>query len=209
MTLEELNIRITGTDNVDHAMSFKQVDSGFPIKEGNREQMLQQSQQSVNGMVGETAKNETEEDMSSLATIAILKRHPMYDCLVLVKRYRASCNGYTLEFPTSERTTNRTKKNQSSDNTYCSKTKLVSIYLDGDDPIYRCQEKNCKNSNLSAQDGEIVYVPMNGLLDRFDTYDKRGITVDSRVYAFAMGLKTAERIMRTNSMKEVQETPQI
>lgn len=148
----------------------------------------------------------------------------MYDSLVLVKKYRACLGGYTLEFPTNytttSSTTGNTNNNSNSKTTNgseekeqqqqvakeCCTTKLVSLYLDGDDPIYQCQESKCKNSGLSS-DGEIVYVPMNGLLTRLDTYEKHGISIDSRVYAFAMGLKTAEKFLQSSSMKELQETP--
>lgn len=142
---------------------------------------------------------------SALSTIAILRRHPMYDSLVLVKRYRACLNGYTLEFPTSGATTTTTNNKPQSKTQDCCKTKLVSVYLDGDDPIYQCEEKECK-SRLNSE-GEVVYVPMNGLLTRLDNYDRLGVSIDSRVYAFAMGLKTAEKFLTTSSMKELQETP--
>lgn len=146
----------------------------------------------------------------SLSTIAILRRHPMYDSLVLIKRYRACLNGYTLEFPTSDipaaRESNKDKSTPSSSDN-CSKTKLVSLYLDGDDPIYQCQEQNCKGNNLLSPEGEIVHVPMNGLLSRLDNYDKHGVSIDSRVYAFAIGLKTAEKFLSTSSIKELSETP--
>lgn len=138
---------------------------------------------------------------SALSTIAILKRHPMYDSLILVKRYRDCLKGYTLEFPTSD-VTQQAKENSKS----CCKTKLVSLYLDGDDPIYQCQQGKGKNDLLSTG-GETVYVPMNGLMDRLDSYERHGISIDSRVYAFAMGLKTAEKFMTISSVKEIQETP--
>lgn len=135
----------------------------------------------------------------------------MYDSLVLVKRYRTCLNGYTLEFPTTGATTTTnntttTPNNKSrTTNQDCCKTKLVSVYLDGDDPIYQCEEEESKN-RLNSE-GEVVYVPMNGLLTRLDNYDKLGVSIDSRVYAFAMGLKTAEKFLTTSSMKEIQETP--
>lgn len=146
-----------------------------------------------------------EDEADSLSTIAILRRHPMYDSLVLVKKYRACLRGYTLEFPTSQITHHETNNKQLDDKDCC-KTKLVSLYLDGDDPIYQSQEKNDKNNPLSPEE-EIVHVPMNGLLDRLDNYDRHGVSIDSRVYAFAMGLKTAEKFLRTSSVREVQETP--
>lgn len=147
------------------------------------------------------SQQENQNNASALSTIAILRRNPMYDCLILQKRYRACLSGYTLEFPTSNATSKHNSKEQD-----CCKTKLVSVYLDGDDPIYQCQERKSKHGLLSPE-GEIVYVPMNGLLARLDNYDRHGVSIDSRVYAFAMGLKTAEKFLTTSSMKEIQETP--
>lgn len=228
----------------------------------------------------------------SCSTIAILRRHPMYDCLILVKKYRHCLQGYSLEFPIdrvhenelmptneSPQEVTDSKKSSSLENqkdkqqlneqlltSECSQRRLVSRFLDGDDPIFRacCQlmhsgssagcgntESNnpsstgpaestskqiaaaveqslgTSNNNMihrisSASDVvnpfveqiddkgnqcELVHVPINGLLDRLEGYTRQGVAVDSRVYAFAMGLKTAERIMTTKSMKELQETP--
>jgi hypothetical protein len=97
----------------------------------------------------------------------------------------------------------------------CGRTKLVSVYLDGDDPIYQHklkQQNGTNNSNgASAGDqqegGEIVYVPINGLLHRLNNFDRLGISIDSRVFAFAMGLKTAERFLTSSTEKEYQEAP--
>lgn len=207
----ELSVQINGLAH-DHLIIDQPVLSDSltfgcsAMNENNQQHHIEQESGRLNQE--EKLMNRVEEQLTALSTIAILRRHPMYDCLVLVKRYRACLNGYTLEFPTSERADSQ-NQSPSSKNSHCSRTKLVSICLDGDDPIYQCQEKNCKNNNLSAQDGDLVYVPMNGLIDRLDGYGRRGISVDGRVYAFAMGLKTAERILRTDSMKEVQETPPV
>lgn len=144
---------------------------------------------------------------SSSSTIAILRRHTMYDSLILVKQHKPSLDGYSLELPNSATISDkRDCAEQRPDG--CCKTKLVTVYLDGDDPIYQRQEEENKNCR-SKMDGEMVYVPINGLLDRLDNYERRGIAVDSRVYAFAMGLKTAERFLTNSSMKEVQEAPPI
>lgn len=144
----------------------------------------------------------------SLSTIAILRRHPMYDSLVLVKKFRPSINGHILELPTSELNNGKQRKegNEQNERTNeCSRTKLISVYLDGDDPIYQSEQERYSNK---MEDGcELVYVPMNGLIDRLDNYDKQGVAIDSRVYAFAMGLKTAEKFLTSSAMKEIQETP--
>ena len=43
--------------------------------------------------------NGNQDDSSNISTIAILRRHILCDCLVLVKQYRPALKGYTLEFP--------------------------------------------------------------------------------------------------------------
>lgn len=171
----------------------------------------------------------------------------MYDCLVLVKKYRNCLRGYTLEFPSESvredenaivrnRSQNKLgdqlesmkeeqqRKSSKAEIVSCRRRQLVSRFLDGDDPMYQspcaAQSGPLESILLSNPSGpfavqyddkgsvcELVHVPINGLLDRLKNYNESGIAVDSRVYAFAMGLKTAERILTTNSMKELQETP--
>lgn len=150
---------------------------------------------------------ENEQVASARSTIAILRRHPMYDSLILVKKYRACLNGHTLEFPSSDRVQTGVQYPES-DEKSCCRTKLVSVYLDGDDPIYQCQEKRNPNA-LQAHQDDLVFVPMNGLIDRLEIYNRHGVSIDSRVYAFAMGLRTAEKFLTTSSMKELQETPPV
>ena len=205
------------------------------------------------------------EQQQLCSAIAILRRHPMYDCLILVKKFRHCLNGYTLEFPLDKvqeselEPTNespmmeRQKRHQDeSENKLgpvraatCNGRRLVSRFLDGDDPIFgaccghsisaACKPGACVNQTgnsngntnqtatrqqQAAPDSpfieqrdernepcELVHVPVNGLLDRLAAYTNQGISVDGRVYAFAMGLKTAERIISTKSQKELQETP--
>lgn len=148
---------------------------------------------------------------SPLSTIAILRRHTMYDSLILVKQQRPNLNNsYSLELPNSDTISSDIGENNLADSKSndCPKTKLVTVYLDADDPIYQRQEEKNKKCR-SKIEGEIVYVPTNGLLDRLDSYERRGVAVDSRVYAFAMGLHTAESFLTNSTMKEVQEAPGI
>ena len=46
-----------------------------------------------------TIGNNTSDDTLSILSIAILKRHILCDCLLLVKQYRPSVKSYVLEFP--------------------------------------------------------------------------------------------------------------
>jgi len=206
------------------------------------------------------------------SAITILRRHPMYDCLILVKKYRNCLRGFSLEFPldlahehelepiaepahlghsrgnsTSEArreqpangavsdTRTTTQKGPSTSEAACCGRRLVSRFLDGDDPISVgvCGNQNLLTSTIGSdseghkqqsqqyaspntfvrqlddrgEPGELIHVPVNGLLDRLAGYTRQGLSVDSRVYAFAMGLKTAERLMTTRSMRELHETP--
>lgn len=172
---------------------------------------------------------------SNCSIIAILRRHPMYDCLVLVKKFRNCISGHSLEFPNDKLdesgqapseegneirrlATDRQKPRDEHEDILsrnCNGRRLVSTFLDGDDPM---SQDSSQSDSFSSQpfpvqiddqgnQCELVHVPINGLLDRLKNYTQSGIAVDSRVYAFAMGLKTAERILATNSMKELQETP--
>lgn len=201
-------------------------------------------------------------ESSLCPTIAIMKRHPMYDSLVLVKKYRLCLSGYALEFPlvyhdhqdlsgqqqkvdetsinTNKMSYNNNHKNNNN-NCKCVQRKLISRYLDGDDPWMIKPETNNQNQPtldnmqlnsmhyLSSSPSplahstflnkyppqiddlgevcELVHVPINGLLDRLKQYTESGVAVDSKVYAFAMGLKTAERILTLSSMREINETP--
>lgn len=127
----------------------------------------------------------------------------MYDSLLLVKRYSPALNGFLLEFPTTLKTANSNGTIQSENQNLC-KTKLVSVHLDGDDPM--CLSV-AESNGLNFKDCEIVQVPLNGLLTRLDNFEKNGITVDNQVYTFAIGLKTADIFQKSGSIKEIQETP--
>lgn len=182
------------------------------------------------------------------STIAILRRHPLYDGLILVKKFRRCLDGYVLEFPSMEASDlKELKENKNSD---CLHRKLTVRYLDGDDPwlessalmasmlsnkasnsndmgslsepnnIQSIEASSRENSNNNllgpeypsqvddlGQTCEFVHVPTNGLLDRLKNFTESGIAIDSKVYAYAMGLKTSERLLTTTSMREVYETP--
>ena len=179
--------------------------------------------------------SDNDELKNTCSAIAILRRHPMYDCLMLVKKYRACLNGYSLEFPADRVQEDEVTDSEIGDSaqpaTACNRHRLVSRFLDGDDPMFQAccvgstsaGSENSQSQSTQETDSivtpfmaqvddkgdtcELVHVPINGLLDRLEGYTRTGVAVDSRVYAFAMGLKTAERIMTTKSMKELQETP--
>ncbi|KAI2802620.1 hypothetical protein RDWZM_009997 [Blomia tropicalis] len=216
--------------------------------------------------------HDTVVDQEGVMSIAILKRHILCDCLVLVKKYRPSLRSYVLEFPA--RIVENSRSRSASGNSICSngsnvqhdnstidqiekaeagdaavrdveyntgyrstqvkyvspetamdpelcdnKLKIVSMVIDGDDPIRNnffsnlmtdCSSTNSLSSNDDHSNGtnsnghvcsnqclddvEVIPVPINGLLDRLNEYSRRNIIIDSRVYSFAIGLKKGEKL---------------
>jgi hypothetical protein len=171
-----------------------------------------------------TADSKSDDTLNALCTIAVLKKQIMCDALILVKQYRAPLKSYTLEFPASVFDTDDNIKKSANieieDATgYTStsvkhispstsldpditdgKVKLVSVTIDGDDPIQRTSPRNTASGNGGSNGNrghgqivEVIHVPINGLLDRLDKYSAGGLVIDSRVYAYAIGLKKGER----------------
>ncbi len=83
--------------------------------------------------------------------------------------------------------------------------KLVSLIIDGDDPIGNGLMNG--NENDKQADIEVIQVPINGLLDRLNAISKNDIIVDSRVFAFAIGLKKGEKLAQAQSQTENIEHP--
>lgn len=191
-----------------------------------------------------------------ILSIAILKRHILCDCLILVKKYRPTLKSFVLEFPAKivehnnlasgpQSSAASTDGNESDtsvgdaavkdveentgykstqvkwvspdtavDPELCdNKLKLVSLIIDGDDPIKNDLLNQCSSGAASScsddddsginkhectneclDDIEVIPVPINGLLDRLNEYSRRNVVVDSRVYAFAIGLKKGEKM---------------
>ncbi|XP_027194911.1 ADP-sugar pyrophosphatase-like [Dermatophagoides pteronyssinus] len=190
--------------------------------------------------------NDIQED--TILSIAILKRHCLCDCLILVRRYRPTLKSYALEFPAriieqrySDKSGDEAAKEIEENTGYgstkvkyispqtatdpelCdSKVKLVSMIIDGDDPIKNnfFHAKNPQNNSDQQQqqeqqeqqqnghhndddnDIEIILLPINGLLDRLNEYYNNGTIVDSRVYAFAIGLKKGEKLSENVAQPE-------
>ncbi|OTF74746.1 hypothetical protein BLA29_013231 [Euroglyphus maynei] len=85
------------------------------------------------------------------------------------------------------------------------------MIIDGDDPIKNnfFHEKKSKNNSENEHhnghnddDIEIILLPINGLLDRLNEYCNNGTIVDSRVFAFAIGLKKGEKLSENVSQPE-------
>ncbi|RWS09539.1 ADP-sugar pyrophosphatase-like protein [Dinothrombium tinctorium] len=168
----------------------------------------------------------------NLCTIGILKRQIMCDCLILVKQYRAPLKAYTLEFParvidsSSGHNLEDIISHEVEDDTgYTStdikhispptavdpdvsdcKIRLVSLLIDGDDPLNHPTAKNDLDdeSNGHGHIVELLQVPVNGLLDRLRQYSQQGLVIDSRVYAFAIGLKKGEKMALSQFVPNVE-----
>jgi len=169
---------------------------------------------------------------TTMCTIAVLKRQIRCDCLLLVRQYRAPHQRYTIEFPATVLNCRDTLNDQfiveranreiQDDTGYTSttikhvspatamdaditdgKVRLVSVSIDGDDPLQHASPAN--TFSFESGHGHIVQLlqlPLNGLLDRLAQFSEYDI-IDSRVYAFAMGLQEGEKIAYSNmQMKE-------
>lgn len=76
--------------------------------------------------------------------------------------------------------------------------KLVSVSIDGDDPLQAAQPAN--TFAFESGHGHIVQLlqlPLNGLLERLQQLAEHDL-VDSRVYAYAMGLQQGEKVALSN-----------
>jgi 8-oxo-dGTP pyrophosphatase MutT (NUDIX family) len=164
---------------------------------------------------------------TTMATIAVLKRQIRCDCLLLVRQFRAPVGKYTIEFPAtvvdgqgSLDTVVQAANREIQDETgYTSTTfkhispdtamdadvtdgmvKLVSVSIDGDDPLQHAAPAN--TFSFESGHGHIVQLlqlPLNGLLERLRALAEQDV-IDSRVYAYAMGLQEGEKIAISNML---------
>lgn len=90
------------------------------------------------------------------------------------------------------------------------KLQIVSMNIDGDDPM---QHPLCNNNNQSVGGNqgahgdivEVIKVPINGLLEKLEQYDEQGVVVDSRVYAFAIGLAKGAHLLKALTVIESEQ----
>jgi len=168
---------------------------------------------------------------TTLCTIAVLKRQIRCDCLLLVRQYRAPHQRYTIEFPATvlncrdtlndqfivERANREIKDETGYTSTLIKhvspatamdaditdgKVRLVSVIIDGDDPLQHASPAN--TFSFESGHGHIVQLlqlPLNGLLDRLTQLSDHDI-IDSRVYAYAMGLQEGEKMAINQLRKE-------
>lgn len=87
----------------------------------------------------------------------------------------------------------------------------MALNIDGDDPLQNTRIRN-NNQSTGGNHGahgdivEVIKVPINGLLDRLEQYDKHGCIIDSRVIAFAIGLQKGASLLKPETVLE-QEAP--
>lgn len=96
---------------------------------------------------------------------------------------------------------------------------FVSLTIDGDDPIRQYHPPSSRSPSVGditangngmttngngnkENDIEIIHVPITGLLDRLQNYNEQGYVIDSRVYAFAIGLQCGENLHRIENIVE-------
>ncbi|XP_041935029.1 ADP-sugar pyrophosphatase [Alosa alosa] len=162
----------------------------------------------------ETAKRTTRPsntDADGVGIIAILKRTLHKDCVVMVKQFRPPMGCHTLEFPaglidndeTAEIAALRELKEETGYKgevvgvtpvtcldpglSNCT-TQIVMVNINGDD---------VENVNPTQQLGEgefveVILLPLDEFQKKIDEVIKKGnISVDSKVYIYAMGMSQA------------------
>lgn len=146
-------------------------------------------------------------NVTKCTTMEILRRHPMYDCLVLVKKYHKNLNYYVLDFPDDE----LLWQDCAEEVPKCPGMRIIRSKVVDRLGVDWAPKTRLSTSSESSTDEQIepidsiVHVPINGLIDRLKTYTMNGTVVDSKVFSFAMGLKTGERLLTTSAMHEIQE----
>ncbi|XP_077869743.1 ADP-sugar pyrophosphatase-like isoform X2 [Saccoglossus kowalevskii] len=138
----------------------------------------------------------------AVCIVAILKRLLHYDCIVLVKQYRPPMKCYTVEFPAglldpNESIEDTAKRELKEETGYTGKVRhsglaQITIHIDGDDPIN-------KKPTQRTEDGEfieVLHVPVYDLLKKLQVLSKEDdIVIDSRVYAYALGLSQSYELL--------------
>ncbi|XP_051007310.1 ADP-sugar pyrophosphatase [Acomys russatus] len=161
----------------------------------------------------ETVKLTTRKGKSAdaVSIIPVLQRTLHYECIVLVKQFRPPMGGYCLEFPAGliddgespEAAALRELEEETGykgDVAECSPavcmdpglsnctTHVVTVTINGDD----AQNVRPKPKPGDGEFVEVISLPKNDLLTRLDALvAEEHLTVDARVYAYALALKHA------------------
>nr|XP_012621144.1 ADP-sugar pyrophosphatase isoform X3 [Microcebus murinus] len=161
----------------------------------------------------ETVKRTTRKGQSAdgVAVIPVLQRTLHYECIVLVKQFRPPMGGYCLEFPAGlidddespEAAALRELEEETGykgDVAECSPvvcmdpglsnctTHIVTVTINGDD----AENVRPKPKPGDGEFVEVISLPKNDLLKRIDALvAEEHLTVDARVYSYALALKHA------------------
>ncbi|KAM8959508.1 LOW QUALITY PROTEIN: ADP-sugar pyrophosphatase [Lycaon pictus] len=159
----------------------------------------------------ETVKRTTRKGQSAdgVAVIPVLQRTLHYECIVLVKQFRPPMGGYCLEFPAGLIDDNESPEaaalreleeetGYKGDVAECSPavcmdpgltnctTHIVTVTINGDDA------ENVRPKPKPGEFVEVISLPKNDLLKRLDALvAEEHLTVDARVYSYALALKHA------------------
>uniref|UniRef100_A0A8C8XGX8 ADP-sugar pyrophosphatase n=2 Tax=Felidae TaxID=9681 RepID=A0A8C8XGX8_PANLE len=161
----------------------------------------------------ETVKRTTRKGQSAdgVAVIPVLQRTLHYECIVLVKQFRPPMGGYCLEFPAGLIDDNESPEaaalreleeetGYKGDVAECSPavcmdpgltnctTHIVTVTINGDD----AENVRPKPKPGDGEFVEVISLPKNDLLKRLDALvAEEHVTVDARVYSYALALKHA------------------
>ncbi|XP_059768068.1 ADP-sugar pyrophosphatase isoform X8 [Balaenoptera ricei] len=161
----------------------------------------------------ETVKRTTRKGQSAdgVAVIPLLQRTLHYECIILVKQFRPPMGGYCLEFPAGLIDENESPEaaalreleeetGYKGDVAECSPavcmdpglsnctTHIVTVTINGDD----AENVRPKPKPGDGEFVEVISLPKNDLLKRLDALvADEHLTVDARVYSYALALKHA------------------
>ncbi|PNJ57975.1 NUDT5 isoform 2 [Pongo abelii] len=161
----------------------------------------------------ESVKRTTRKEQTAdgVAVIPVLQRTLHYECIVLVKQFRPPMGGYCIEFPagliddgeTPEAAALRELEEETGykgDVAECSPAvcmdpglsnctvHIVTVTINGDD----AENARPKPKPGDGEFVEVISLPKNDLLQRLDALvAEEHLTVDARVYSYALALKHA------------------
>ncbi|EHH18886.1 hypothetical protein EGK_19455 [Macaca mulatta] len=161
----------------------------------------------------ESVKRTTRKEQTAdgVAVIPVLQRTLHYECIVLVKQFRPPMGGYCIEFPagliddgeTPEAAALRELEEETGykgDVAECSPavcmdpglsnctTHIVTVTINGDD----AENARPKPKPGTLEFVEVISLPKNELLQRLHALvAEEHLTVDARVYSYALALKHA------------------